>query len=139
MPDPFAEAYKEARAATGPLLLTATAFDAAAMTVRRLWSSDPAAYPVGGAKPKRDTPWGRQVLLDRRVFVGEGEAAIRDHFADHATILALGLRSVVNVPVLEGDRVLGVLNLLWPAPVVAPDRIALAERLAHGLTPAYPR
>lgn len=138
-PDAFAAAHEEARAATGPLLLTATAYDAAAMTVRRLWSSDPSAYPVGGTKPKRDTPWGRHVLLERRVFVGEGEDAIRAHFADHATILGLGLCSVVNVPVTEDGRVVGVLNLLWPAPTVGADRIALAERFAHTLAPSYPR
>ncbi len=139
MPDDatFRAAFEAARAATGPLLLTANAFDAAAMTVRRLWSSDPAAYPVGGTKPKRDTPWGTRVLLEGRVFVGEDEDAIRAHFADHATILGLGLRSVVNVPVTAGGAVAGVLNLLWPDATVPPDRVALAERLARDAAPAF--
>jgi GAF domain-containing protein len=125
------------RQATGPGLCTAMRFDAAAMTVRRLYSSDPASYPVGGAKPKRDTPWGRIVLLDRQVFVGEDEAAIRQYFDDHALILGLGLRSVVNVPVLLRGGCVGTLNLLWPEPRVAPDRRALAQLLGLLVAPDW--
>lgn len=125
------------REAAGHALCTAMRFDAAAMTVQRLYSSDPAAYPVGGAKPKRDTDWGRQVLLERSLFVGEGEAAIRRHFDDHAVILGLGLRSIVNVPVVAGGACRGTLNLLWPQPDVPPERVALARLLGLLATPAW--
>lgn len=117
------------REAMGHRLCTAMRFDAAAMTVRRIYSSDTAAYPVGGAKPKRDTAWGRQVLLQRRVFVGEGEAAIRAHFDDHALIAGLGLRSIVNVPVLVRGECRGTVNFLWPEERVTPARVAMAELL----------
>ena len=117
------------REAMGHRLCTAMRFDAAAMTVRRIYSSDTAAYPVGGAKPKRDTAWGRQVLLQRRVFVGEGEAAIRAHFDDHALIAGLGLRSIVNVPVLVRGECRGTVNFLWPEVRVTPARVAMAELL----------
>ena len=117
------------RAAMGHRLCTAMRFDAAAMTVRRIYSSDEAAYPVGGAKPKRDTEWGRHVLLQARVFVGEGEAAIRAHFADHALIAALGLRSIVNVPVVLRGECRGTVNFLWPEEAVTPARVAMAELL----------
>ena len=30
--------------------------------LRRVWSSQPAAYPVGGGKTKTRTPWTRQLL-----------------------------------------------------------------------------
>ncbi|MFC7476697.1 GAF domain-containing protein [Dankookia sp. GCM10030260] len=118
-----------AREAMGHGLCTAMRFDAAAMTVRRIHSSDPVAYPVGGAKPKRDTDWGRQVLLEARVFVGEGEAAIRAHFADHALIAALGLRSIVNIPVVLRGECRGTLNFLWPEAAVRPEWVALAGLL----------
>lgn len=117
------------RAAMGHRLCTAMRFDAAAMTVRRIYSSDAVAYPVGGAKPKRDTEWGRQVLLEARVFVGEGEAAIRAHFADHALIARLGLRSIVNVPVVLRGACRGTVNFLWPEETVTPARRAMAELL----------
>ena len=122
------------RAAMGHRLCTAMRFDAAAMTVRRIYSSDPASYPVGGAKPKRDTDWGRQVLLEARVFVGEGEAAIRAHFADHALIAAFGLRSIVNIPVVVRGECRGTLNFLWAEERVAPEWVPMAGLL--GLTVA---
>jgi hypothetical protein len=117
------------REAMGHRLCTAMRFDAAAMTVRRIHTSDAVAYPVGGAKPKRDTAWGRQVLLEARVFVGEGAAAIAAHFADHALIAALGLRSIVNIPVVVRGECRGTLNFLWAEDRVAPGWVALAEVL----------
>ena len=118
-----------ARDATGRGLCTAMRFDAATMTVQRIYTSAPDAYPLGGAKPKRDTDWGRQVLLEKRVFVGQGDAAIRANFDDHAVILALGLHSVVNVPVVARGECLGTLNVLWAEATVPPDHVALAELL----------
>ncbi|MCB4824806.1 GAF domain-containing protein [Roseicella aerolata] len=117
------------REAMGHRLCTAMRFDAAAMTVQRIYSSDPLAYPVGGAKPKRDTAWGRHVLLEQRVFTGEGEAAIRAHFDDHAVIAGLGLRSIVNVPVVLRGLCRGTLNFLWAEEQVPAARVALAELL----------
>ncbi|MFZ4410113.1 MAG: GAF domain-containing protein [Paracraurococcus sp.] len=132
--EPIRAADAVGRDAMGHGLCTAMRFDAAAMTVRRIYSSDPAAYPVGGAKPKRDTAWGRQVLLEARVFVGEGDAAIRAHFADHALIAALGLRSIVNIPVVVRGECRGTLNFLWAEERVAPEWVPMAGLL--GLTVA---
>jgi hypothetical protein len=126
-----------AAVATGHRLCTAMRFDAATMTVQRLYSSDPIAYPVGGAKPKRDTAWGRQVLLERRLYRGQGVEDLRRDFADHAVILGLGLRSVVNVPIVAGGECLGTLNFLWPKERVGPRQVALAELLGLIVTPDW--
>ncbi|MBU8536655.1 GAF domain-containing protein [Falsiroseomonas tokyonensis] len=125
------------RQAMGHRLCTAMRFDAAAMTVRRLYSSDPESYPVGGTKPKRDTAWGRHVLLERRVFVGEGADAITEFFDDHALILGLGLRSIVNVPILHGGVCLGTVNFLWAEERVRPEWRALAELLGLVVAPDW--
>ncbi|MCR0985208.1 GAF domain-containing protein [Roseomonas populi] len=118
------------RELAGHQLLTAMVFDREAMTVQRLYSSRPEEYPVGGRKPKRDTAWGRQVLLEARRFEGEGEGTIREHFADHGVILGLGLRSIVNLPIILGGRCVGTLNMLWPEPALVPERIEVARLLA---------
>jgi hypothetical protein len=120
----------------GHALFTAMRFHEAAMEVERVYSSDARAYPLGGRKPKRDTAWGRHVLIERRIFVGEGEAAIRDAFADHELILGLGLRSVANVPVVFAGRCLGAVNFLWQAASVRLVDIAAARVLALVATPA---
>ncbi|MGT2490106.1 GAF domain-containing protein [Cupriavidus basilensis] len=91
------EAIGNATAALlGPGLLTINAYRRASSEVVRLWSSDKAAYPVGGSKRKADTPWTRWVLHQGEVFVGEGDAALEAVFDDIAVIRGLGLSAVVN-------------------------------------------
>lgn len=125
------------REAMGQALCTAMRFDAATMRVQRLYTSDAAAYPLGGWKNKRDTAWGRQVLIEGRVFVAEGAAAIAEHFDDHATIARLGLHSIVNVPVRLGGVCVGTVNFLWTDPVVGAERVAMARLLGLVATPAW--
>lgn len=96
----------------GPGLLTINAWHAPSREIRRLWSSDLAAYPVGGKKVKGDTAWTRQLLERGEVFVGEGDAALTAVFDDIATIRELGLNGVVNVPLSHGGRVIGTFNYL---------------------------
>ncbi|RXN91484.1 GAF domain-containing protein [Achromobacter aloeverae] len=121
----------------GHTLCTVNRFDAQRIAVVRLYSSDPRSYPPGGSKDKAGMPWGRHVLLERRVYVGEGEAAIRASFDDHAAIAALGLNSVINVPVVMGDACLGTLNLLMPAERVTPAMVAAARLGAMLAVPGF--
>lgn len=93
-------------------LLTIMAFDAENMRVKRLYSSNPDAYPLGGGKGKRDTPWGRQVLIEGRPFISASEEDIRKNFDDHNFIFELGLKSVMNIPIRIYGRTIGTLNFL---------------------------
>lgn len=107
-----------AHATLSQALCTVNRYDPDAEQVVRLYSSDPAAYPVGGSKNKAGTPWGKHVLHQQQVFVGEGIDAIRSFFDDHQAIQSLGLQSVVNVPVVLGGRCLGTINFLMRTPNV---------------------
>lgn len=120
-------------------LCTVNRLDAQQLRLTRLYSSNPAAYPPGGTKEKRGTPWGRQVLIERRVFVGEGTDAIRASFDDHEAIARLALRSVVNVPIVFEQRCLGTLNLLMQAASVAPAQVQFARLASVLLLPALLR
>lgn len=120
-------------------LCTVNRFDAPLMQVVRLYSSQPGAYPPGGRKDKRGTAWGRQVLLERRMYVGEGAPAIQAAFDDHALIARLGLQSVVNVPVVFEERCLGTLNLLMTRATVAPPQLEFARLLGLLLLPVFLR
>lgn len=111
----FALVAGAAEACIGHRLFTIMAFDARAMQVRRLYSSNPVAYPSGGFKDKRDTRWGRQVLEQGRAFIGRNAEDIRANFGDHETILRLGLESVLNMPVRVHGRTIGTMNLLHQA------------------------
>lgn len=103
--------------------------------LQRLWSSDTQAYPVAGRKRKTLTPWTRQLLVRAEVFVGEGDAALAEVFDDHALIAALGLRAVVNVPLLEDGRCAATFNVLGTRAHWMPQEIALVRLLALLATP----
>ena len=81
----------------------------------RVWTNQPAAYPVAGRKALNPTFWSRQVLEERRPYVGRTAADIRAVFFDHELIASLGCASVLNVPVVWDARILGTINLLHEA------------------------
>lgn len=120
----------------GPGLLTLSAYAPEKETLRRLWSSNPAAYPVGGSKRKTGTAWTHQVLLRCEVFVAEGDAAIEAAFDDHARIAALGLHSALNVPLAVGSRCIGTFNVLRPGTAWPVEDQVVARLLAALAMPA---
>nr|WP_255662792.1 GAF domain-containing protein [Acidovorax sp. D4N7] len=83
--------------------------------LQRIWSSRPAEYPVAGRKRKQLTPWTRQLLLSSEIFIGEGPEALAQVFDDNRLILSMGLRSVMNVPLVGADgRCFATFNVLGP-------------------------
>ena len=97
--------------------------------VERVHTSNPDAYPLAGRKPRRDTPWSRQVLVRGEPYYANDAAGIRFAFEDAENILGLGLGAVMNVPVKEGERVLGTLNFLREAGGYRPQQVAEALTL----------
>ena len=108
-------------AVIGHRLFTIMRFDAERAEVERVHTSMPAVYPVGGRKAKRDTAWSDHTLRDMKVFRASGPDAIRAAFDDHATILSLGLASVLNIPLVLGGRCTGTMNLLHEADWYGPQ------------------
>ena len=103
--------------------------------LRRIWSSEPAAYPVGGGKRKTQTPWTRQLLGAGQLFVGEGDAALARVFDDHATITTLGFHAVINVPLLKQGRCVATFNVLGARADWQPQEIGAVRLLALLATP----
>ncbi len=108
----FAAVADVAERYIGYKLFTVMTFDAETMRVKRLYSNKPDIYPLGGGKGKRDTKWGRHVLIEGRPFIGRTEEDIRANFNDHQVIFELGLKSVLNIPVRIYGRTIGTMNLL---------------------------
>ena len=126
----FERIDREAAVTIGHRLFTVTAFDAATMEVERVYSSNPAVYPIGGRKPKRDTEFARRVLVEGQPLVCAGDEAITRVFDDHATIRGLGLHASINAPVLDESRCVGVLNFLMVATQVTDAQLQAARRHA---------
>lgn len=126
----FTDIGDEARGRFGWRLFTAMRYLPSG-EVERVYTSDPVAYPLSGRKPRRDTPWSRQVLVRGEPYYANDAAGIRFAFEDAEKILALGLGAVINVPVKDGARVLGTLNFLREAGGYRPSQIEDALDLAR--------
>ncbi|SHI66239.1 hypothetical protein SAMN02745194_00766 [Roseomonas rosea] len=92
-------------------LFTVTRSIHATMEVERVYSSNPAAYPVGGRKKKQGTPWGEQVLDRGQPLICHSPEDIRRVFADHELILSLGIGGMVNIPVLFAGQSQATMNM----------------------------
>jgi GAF domain-containing protein len=110
-------------------LVTAMRHDEGTATVERLYSSNSAAYEVGGRKVKQDSDWGRQVLTEHRVLVSAGDEDIRRYYNDHEQIFGLGLHSCVNIPLVSEGKCIGTLNVLNARSRWSDDEVAVARAL----------
>ena len=102
-------------ATIGHRLFTIMRFDLDRAEVERVHTSDPAAYPLGGRKRKRDTAWADQVLGAMQVFRATAPREIEAAFDDHQTIFGLGIGSILNIPVAHQGRCVGTMNLCHQA------------------------
>ena len=95
----------------GHRLFTIMRVHESSMEVERVHSSNTDAYPVGGRKTKRGTPWSKVVLDRGEVFIAPTPDEVRDAFADYALIFSLGVGSIMNVPIGYRGRRLGTMNI----------------------------
>ena len=107
------------------------------LEVVRIYSSRPLAYSVGTRKNKRGTAWAQQVMVERRVFVGEGPLEMAAAFDDQEGMARQGIRSLINVPIVAADRCLGVLNFGRSVERVLPGDVLMARMLALAATAVF--
>jgi len=95
----------------GHRLFTLMKAHEASSEVERIYSSNPAAYPVGGRKEKRGTPWSRAVLDRGEIFIARTPEEVRGAFADYDLIFSLGIGAIMNIPLAYRGRRLGTMNI----------------------------
>jgi len=138
-PDPrtvYAAADALVQRTVGHTLFTVMRVHADAGEVERVYTTNARAYPVGGRKQKRDTPWSRIVLTEGRVFVAHTPEEVREAFPDHELILSLGIGSIMNVPVTAAGRRVGVMNVSHEAGWFTAEDAEAAGAIAALLAPA---
>ena len=124
-------------ATIGHKLFTCLLHHPAARESERRYTNQPAAYPVGGRKPVPDSAWARRLFVEREPYIGYTAADIREVVVDHALSASLGCASVLNVPVVQDGRTLGVLNLLHEARWYDEADAPLAQVFAALAAPAF--
>lgn len=80
--------------------------------VRRVYSTIPSAYPVGGWKQLSGSDWARKVLERGEVLVANSDAELQHYFPDHQLLKSLGTNTLVNIPVVVCKRTVGAFALL---------------------------
>ncbi|MDP9265457.1 MAG: GAF domain-containing protein [Chloroflexota bacterium] len=148
--DALAEVESAARRAVGVRLFTVLAWDDERGALHRVYTNDPVAYPLSGEKVMpRNAPWIADVVVGQRTYLGRDPAGVAEVFSDHELISSLGCGAVINVPVVDGGRTLGVLNLLdaegtydeaaVAAALPLADRCVQALRVWHDASPGPPQ
>jgi GAF domain-containing protein len=127
----FSALEAAARERVGVRLFTVLAWDDDRGALRRIHTSHPVQYPTGGEKAfPREAPWIRRVVVQQQPYLGRDRTAVAAVFDDHELIASLGCGAVVNVPVVDGGRTLGVLNLLDAEGAYTDDSVTAALPLA---------
>ncbi|MEC4724985.1 hypothetical protein HWQ46_05385 [Shewanella sp. D64] len=110
--DLFSTLYSELAKNYSIRLFTLTLIDHQGQLAKRIYSSAPAQYPIGGYKQIEDNSWSAQVLGDGEPFIGNTEKALAEVFFDHQLIASMGLGAVINWPVIVEGKVIGTVNVL---------------------------
>jgi hypothetical protein len=120
----WAGLWRLADSLAGCRLFTVMTVDMKAGLARRAFTSHPDDYPVSGTKPIAFDHWFDIVARQHRPFVANTLADIAKVFPDHEKIGALGLGSVVNLPVLRDGELAATVNLLDRAHHYTAPRVA---------------
>ena len=124
-------------AVVGHKLFTVLRYHEGTGESERLYTNQPVAYPIGGRKPLNPTPWSQLVLREQRPYHGRTHADIRAVFFDHELIASLGCGSVLNLPVVVDQRVLGTLNVLHEEQWYDAGDVEIGQVFAALAVPAY--
>ena len=103
----------------------------------RVYTSNPADYPVAGRKQMTETPWYRHAIVGRQHYFGPTRADIRWAFFDHELIEQLGCGAVINLLVTYDDQILGTANLLHAEHHYHASDIEACHPFAQLLAPAF--
>jgi len=125
----FDALYRLTETTVGVKLFTFMTVDMSSETARRSYTSHPEAYPVSGTKPVIYDRWFKTVHTDRKCFVANTLADIATVFPDFELIGRLGCGSVLNLPVVLGDALVGTVNILHEAHYYTHERLAIVETL----------
>lgn len=121
--------HRLAETTVGVKLFTMTADNPKGGYVRRVYSSDEAAYPVLGTKPIVFDDTYRKMTEERFVYVANSVEAMRADFPDLDLIVSLGCGSAINMPIVAGGEMLGSVNLLHEEGWYTPERVEAAKAL----------
>lgn len=123
----FDALYQLSNALVPVRLWTVMSLDPEAGLARRAYSNMPDAYPASGTKPMVDNAWSAIVRGQHKCFVANTLTDIAGVFPDHELIGSLGCGSVLNLPIVHDDQLIGTVNLLDAEHHFTPERLQMCQ------------
>ena len=105
--------------------------------VERVYSSNKKIYPLLGTKPIPKNAWTKRVLIEKKEFLGTNFTQIKKLFFDYETIKSIGCGSIINLPVINNNKVLGTLNILHKESYYNKKRLKNVRDFSQLLTPYF--
>lgn len=103
--------------------------------VERIYTSSPGTHPTGGRKRISDYPHNQPVLARGEIYIARNCEAVARTYKEPERIFALGVTSIMNVPVRYAGRNVGALNLFGEAGWYAEPCFPTARAIAGLLVP----
>jgi hypothetical protein len=82
---------------------------------RRIGTSDPQNFPVGGFDPIDEAPWSRRIYGDKQPIVGNTPAEMAVYIPETDDLVKMGYGSTLCAPIVIGGEARGTVNLLGDA------------------------
>ena len=121
----------------GHKLFTLMVIDQSEKYVERVYSNNKKIYPLLGTKPIPKNAWTKRVLVEKKEYIGTNFKQIKKLFFDYETIKSLGCGSIINLPVIKNNRVLGTLNILHKENYYTKNSLKEVRDFAQLLTPYF--
>lgn len=103
----------------------------------RVYSNQPALYPVGARKQAAGAPRMRELMRTGRPVLVRNAEEFRRSYPDHAGVSSLGCGSAVNTPVRWQGRTLGQVNLMHREGWYAEADLSVIRVFAQVLVPTF--
>lgn len=91
---------------------------------RRIGTSDPTNFPVGGFDPIDDAAWSRRIYGDRQPIVSNTPAEMQKYIPETADLVQMGYGSTLCAPIVIAGEARGTVNLLGDAGIFTPALMA---------------
>jgi len=121
----------------GHKLFTLMVIDRSGRYVERVYSNNKKIYPLLGTKPIPKNAWTKRVLVEKKEYIGTNFKQIKKLFFDYETIKSLGCGSIINLPVINNNKVLGTLNILHKENYYTKNSLKDVRDFAQLLTPYF--
>lgn len=91
---------------------------------RRIGTSDPENFPIGGSDPIDDAAWSRRIYGDKQPIVGNTPAEMAPYIPETDELVKMGYGSTLCAPIVIAGQARGTVNLLGDANIFTPALLA---------------